>query len=300
VSTVASLTEVRKRKMSGIAKRVFVLLLMLILVGFFVFPMWFMIVTSFKPNTLAVRDMSSIMAFVPRFGSPEVPVPEDWTLFHNYATVLRRQPVPRLYFNAFLIAGLVVTGRLAFDSLAAYSLARLKWKGKGIVLAVIISLIIIPFEAIAIPLLLMVNLFGWVNSYTVQIVPFMSSPLAIFLFYQFFLNFPSGLEDAAKIDGASHVRTFVSIVAPMGRGAYVTVAILGFLEIWSSFLWPLIVTRDSTYRPVILGLFFFFGDERLWGNIMAYSTVVVVPVLAVFLVFQRWFEQSIASSGLKG
>lgn len=280
--------------------RIAMLALMSALALAFIFPLWFMVVTAFKPDTLAVRDMSSVMAFVPRTSSAEVPQPEGWTPLANFHDVFRRLDMPRLTFNSLLIAAGVIVGRLAVDSMVAYALARLRWRGQGLLLALIIALIIIPFEVVAIPLLLMVNRFGWINSFQVQIVPFISSPLAIYLFYQFFLNFPAEIEEAARIDGASFLRTFTAIVVPSATPVFATVSILAFLDIWGSFLWPLMVTRDATYRPVMLGLFVFFEQQKQWGDIMAFASLVTIPVLVLFLLFQRWFVQSVATTGIKG
>jgi multiple sugar transport system permease protein len=281
-------------------RRAAVFALMVALAVLFIFPIWFMVVTAFKPDSLAVRDMSSLMAFVPRFSSPEVPAPEDWTPLANFRDVFRRLDMVRLTANSLLIAGGVIAGRLIVDSMAAYALSRLRWRGQRLLLAVVIALIIIPFEVVAIPLLLMVNRFGWINSYQVQIIPFISSPLSIYLFYQFFLNFPSEIEEASRIDGASYLRTFTSIVVPSAAPVFATVSILAFLDIWGSFLWPLMVTRDSTFRPVMLGLFVFFEQQRQWGDIMAFASLVTIPVLLLFLLFQRWFVQSVATTGIKG
>lgn len=280
--------------------KVLIYFLLLLLAVMFIAPVWFMLMTSLKPNTLAVRDMGSVMGFVPRTSAPDVPAPEGWTVFQNYRAIFDKLFVGRMYLNSFIICIGVVLGRIIVDSMAAYSLARLRWRGQHLVLIVIISLIIIPFEAIAMPLLLLVNRFGWLNSYQGQIIPFISSPLAIFLFYHFFLNFPTEIEEAARIDGASFFRVFTTIVVPTALPVFATVTILAFLEIWGSFLWPLMVTRNYEYRPVILGLFFFFDQRPLWGEIMAYATMVSVPVLIVFLIFQRWFIQSVVSSGIKG
>jgi len=301
---MATLTTSRpvQRGGSGRARlgRFALLALMTLLAFGFIFPIWFMVVTAFKPDTLAVRDMSSIMAFVPRTSSAEVPRPEGWTPFTNFQDVFRRLDMARLTANSLLIAVGVIVGRLAVDSMAAYALARLRWRGQTLVLAAIIALIIIPFEVVAIPLLLMVNRFGWINSYQVQIIPFISSPLSIYLFYQFFLNFPSEIEEASRIDGASYLRTFTSIVVPSATPVFATVSILAFLDIWGSFMWPLMVTRDTAYRPVMLGLFVFFEQNKQWGDIMAFASLVTIPVLVVFLLFQRWFVQSVATTGIKG
>jgi multiple sugar transport system permease protein len=280
--------------------RVLLVLLMVTMAFFFIFPIWFMIVTSFKPDSLAVRDMGSIMAFVPRTSAPGLPAPEDWSIFQNYRDVFRRIQMGRMAWNSLFITLAVIILRVSVDSTIAYSLARLRWRGQSFVLAVIIALIIVPFEGVAIPLLLMVNRFGWINTYQVQIIPFISSPLAIYLFYQFFLNFPSEIEEAARMDGAGYLRTFVSIVIPSSAPVFATVAILGFLDMWGSFMWPLMVTREITYRPVMLGLFVFFEQQREWGDIMAFATMITVPVLFFFLLFQRWFVQSVATSGIKG
>jgi len=280
--------------------RIAVLALMLALAGGFIFPIWFMVVTAFKPDTLAVRDMGSIFAFVPRWSSPDVPQPADWSMFGNFQDVFRRLSMPRLTLNSLVIAAGVIAGRLVVDSMAAYALARLRWRGQGVALAIIIALIIIPFEVIAIPLLLMVNRFGWINSYQVQIIPFISNPLSIFLFYQFFLNFPSEIEEASRIDGASFLKTFTTIVVPSASAVFATVAILAFLDTWGSFMWPLIVTRDEAYRPLMLGLFVFFEQQKQWGDIMAFASLITIPILLVFLIFQRWFVQSVATTGIKG
>jgi multiple sugar transport system permease protein len=284
----------------GWISKTLMIILMTVIAFVFIFPIYFMVVTSFKPNNLAVRDMGSIMAFVPRTSSAEVPLPEDWTTFENYKQLFRRLDVGRMIFNSILITFAVIIARMFVDSMFAFSLARLKWRGQRVILFVIIALIIIPFEAIAVPLLLMVNSFGWINSYHVQIIPFVSSPLAIFLFYQFFLGFPRELEEAARIDGASVFRIYANIVVPMSTPVFSTVAILGFLEIWGSFLWPLMVTRDVTYRPVIVGLFYFFDQRPVWGEIMAYASLITIPILIIFLLLQRWFIESVASSGVKG
>jgi multiple sugar transport system permease protein len=285
-------------------QRVLVLLCMSTLALIFLVPIWFMVVTSLKPDALAIHDMGTAMALVPRMQTPAVPASVGWSGVENYAVLFERLFVGRMFLNSFIICTSVVLGRLVVDSMAGYALARLRWRGRGFILAFIVALIIIPFEAIAIPLLLLVSKLGWLNSYQGQIVPFISSPLAIFLFYQSFLNFPSELEEAARIDGASAFRTFVTIVVPVAAPAFATVSILGFLEIWNSFMWPLMIARDVEYRPAIIGLFTVFGDQIFWntgwGQIMAYATLLTIPVLIVFVVFQRWFVQGVARAGIIG
>lgn len=267
-------------------------LFLLALGFFFLFPTVFMIISSFKNNeTQVLRDMSTIYAFVPR---------GDIGL-QNYYDVFDAMPFGLFMFNSVFIVGSLIVGGLFINSLIAYALARLRFRGRGLLLSVIIALIIIPFEAIVVPLLLVVNRFGWLDSYQVQIVPFIADALSIFLFYQFFINLPKDLEDAALVDGASFFRIYWSIILPLSKPVFATVAILQFILRWGEFLWPLMVTRGEQYRPLPLALQQFFSqDPKMWGDIMAFAAMMTVPVLIIFLLFQKWFVQSVASTGVKG
>jgi multiple sugar transport system permease protein len=256
------------------------------------FPIVFMLVTSIKTNEDQVlHDISGLQAFVP---SGQVGV-------QNYSNVFQETAFGRYMFNSVLIVGLIVILGLFFNSMAAYALARLRWKGRRLVLSIVIALIIIPFEAVAIPLLLEVNSFGWIDSYHVQIIPFIGDAFSIFLFYQFFIGLPKDLEEAARVDGAGYFRIYWNIVVPLSRPVFATVAILQFLLHWGDYLWPLMVTRGIEHRPLMIGMQQFFGQyPRIWGNIMAFASMITIPVLIVFLLFQKWFVQSVASSGVKG
>jgi multiple sugar transport system permease protein len=190
---------------------------------------------------------------------------------------------------------------LLVNSLIGYALARLHFKGQRLILAVIVALIIIPIEAVVIPMLLMVNRFGWLDSYHVQIIPFIADAFSIFLFYQFFIGIPKDLDEAALVDGASPFRIYWSIILPLSRPVFATVAILQFLTRWGDFLWPLMVTRGEEYRPLPVAIQQFFSqDPKVWGDIFAFAAMITIPVLIVFLLFQKWFVQSVATSGVKG
>jgi multiple sugar transport system permease protein len=197
--------------------------------------------------------------------------------------------------------GCTVLLGLVINSLIGYALARLRFKGQSFVLAVIVALIIIPIEAVVIPMLLMVNRFGWLDSYHVQIIPFIADAFSIFLFYQFFIGLPKDLDEAALVDGASPFRIYTSIIVPLSRPVFATVAILQFLTRWGDFLWPLMVTRGVEYRPLPVAIQQFFSqDPKVWGDIFAFASMITIPVLIVFLLFQKWFVQSVATSGVKG
>jgi multiple sugar transport system permease protein len=223
------------------------------------------------------------------------------TGIQNYRDVFTQMPFRRFMFNSVFIVGTIVVFGLMLNSLIAYAIARLQFTGRSILLSVIIALIIIPLEAVVVPLLLIVNRFGWLESYHVQIIPFIADPFSIFLFYQFFIGLPKDMEEAALVDGASLFEIYWRIVLPLSRPVFATVAILQFLLHWNDFLWPLMVTRGETYRPLMVAIQQFFSqDPKVWGDIMAFASMITIPVLIVFLLFQKWFVQSVATTGVKG
>lgn len=267
-------------------------LLLIVVALFFLFPIVFMFVSSIKNNeTQIIRDMSSISAFIP-YG--------DLGL-KNYFDVFKQMPFGRFMFNSVFIVGSTVLTGLVLNSMIAYALARLRFKGRGLILSFIIALIIIPTEVVVIPLLLMVNRIGWLDSYQVQIVPFIVDAFSIFLFYQFFIGLPKSLDEAAKIDGANPFQVYWKIIVPLSKPVFATVAILQFLVRWGDFLWPLMVTRGYEYRPLPVAIQQFFSqDPKVWGDIFAFASMVTIPSLIIFLLFQKWFIHSVASSGIKG
>ena len=270
---------------------IFQYIAMVLLAAFFLFPLVYMYISSFKPDNVVLADSDSLAAFVP---APNVGL-------ENYSDAIDRASVFRSFFNSALISGFIVGLGLIVNSLFGYSLARLRFKGKKLLIAAIIALIIIPFEALAVPLLFMSAEFGILDTYIVQILPFIANPLFVYLFYTFFLNVPVSLEEAARVDGAGPVTTFMRVVAPLAKPAYATMAILGFLFSWGQFIWPVMVTRGIEVRPLPLGIGTFKTTPPVqWGDIMAYAALMTLPLLIIFLIFQRYFVQGVASSGVKG
>ena len=178
------------------------------------------------------------------------------------------------------------------------------------VLSIILATLIIPFETIAIPLLLIVSklpwigldglTWGWLNSYRVQIVPWIADGLTVFLFVQYFKDLPHELIEAARVEGASWGQIYRRVVMPLAGPVLATAAILKFLVMYNQYLWPLIVVQQETYRPVMVGLGYFFQLQVVWGEVMAYLSLITIPVLAFYLIMQRAFIASIASTGVKG
>lgn len=274
-------------------------IVMILLAIFFIFPIVFMLVTSVKNNEMQIMsDVSSLKAFIP-YGELG---------FQNFDDVFNRMAFGRLLLNSTVIMLVTVILGSLVNSLIAYALARLRFKGREMLLSVMISLIIVPFEAVAVPLLLLVNKLPWIggattwlDSYHVQIIPFIADAFSVFLFYQFFINIPKELEEAALVDGASLFRIYWRIVLPLSRPIFATVAILQALASWNRFMWPLMVTRGVEHRPLTVGMQTFFGqDPRIWGDLLAFASMITIPVLIVFLLFQKWFVQSVASTGIKG
>jgi len=264
-------------------------LLLSILACLFLTPILLMIIGSFKPDAKILAEAASLKAWVP-----------DSLDMQNYRDVFSRVPFSGYMFNSLFITGMIVTTGLVVNSLAGYAFARLQWHWRNAFFGLVLAVMVIPLEAIAVPLFYQVTLWGWRDTYWVQIVPFIANAFSIFLFYTFFIDLPRALEEAARIDGAGPLRTFITIIVPNSLPVFATVAILSFLTQWGSFLWPMMVTISEDVRPLPLGLASFYTLPPLqWGDIFAFGTLMVMPVLVVFILFQRWFVKGVAATGLK-
>jgi multiple sugar transport system permease protein len=263
---------------------------LLLLVTLFVAPILFMVSGSFKDEARVLTEAGSWRAFVP----------DNWDL-QNYRDVFTRVDFARYLLNSLFITGTVVLLGLIVNSLAGYAFARLQWCGRHVLLGVVLAILILPLEAIAVPLFYQVTLFGWRDTYLVQILPFVANAFSIYLFYTFFLGLPRELEEAARIDGAGTGRIFVSIIVPNSKPVFATVAILTFLTQWGIYLWPLLVTSGEAVRPLPLAIATFYTLPPLqWGDIFAFGVMMILPILAVFVFFQRWFIRGVVSTGIKG
>lgn len=276
-------------------------MLLVAIAAVFVLPLLFMVFSSLKPDDQLLRDASSLRAFLP-VGDIS---------FDNYAAAFARAPIATFVFNSVIVTATTVFLALVLGSLAGFAFVFLNWRGRDVVFSVILATLIIPFETIAVPLLLEVNnlpwigadglQWGWLNSWRVQIIPWIVDGLTIFLFVQYFKDLPEDLIEAARIDGASWLQIYSRVVMPLSGPVIATAAILKFLVMYSQqYLWPLLVTQSETYRPVMVGLQYFFQLQTPWGEVMAYLTLISVPVLVFYLLLQRFFIASIASTGVKG
>lgn len=274
------------------------------LVIVFAFPLLFMLVSSLKPDQQIFGDLNSLAAFLP-IGNVS---------FDNYTAVFDRVPAARFLVNSIGISTVTVILGVIINSLAAFALSRMQIPFKRAILTLIIATLIIPFETLALPLVWWVNQLpnfgvdslgfymtkGWLDSYHVQILPFIVNAFSIYLFHQYFESIPKELDEAARMDGAGWFTIYRKIVMPLAGPAVATVAILTFLPAWNSYLWPLMVIQTEELRPVMLGVQYFSQLNTSWGQIMAYCSMITLPVIALFVAFQRSFVNSIASTGVKG
>ena len=285
-------------------KKIIFYLLMGPLAALFIAPLVFMIVSSFKPDVQIFNDLATVRAFLPV---------GDISL-DNYRVVLRRSLLLLFFSNSAIIAVITVVLGVLVNSMAAFGLQRVRWSGQQFVLAFILALLIVTFEVLAIPLMMIVAKLPWLslvhghivvagswfNSLHVQIIPFVGNAFCIFLFYQFFKDIPTELDDAARMDGAKLWDIYWRVVMPNSKPVIATASIILFLSMWNQYLWPNLVIQGQDARPIMVGIQQFFGRTRVWGQIMAYATLVSLPVVTVFVLFQRRFVQSVIGAGLKG
>jgi len=266
----------------------------------FIFPLLFMAMSSLKPSAQLLLDTKSLRAFLPV---------GDLSL-QNYTDAFQRAPIGVFVFNSVLVTGITVVFCLFICSLAAFAFVFIDWTGKTIIFSILLATLIIPYETIFIPLLLMASQLpwvgldgfevGWLNSYRVQIIPFIADALSIFLFVQFFKDLPMALIEASRVEGASWWTIYRRVVMPLSGPVIATAAILKFLFMYNQYLWPLMVVQEESIRPVMVGLGYFTDQLNVpWGEVMAYLTLITVPVLGFYLSLQRVFIASVASTGVK-
>ncbi len=255
----------------------------------FIMPFAWMVANSFK-------DIRGIYKFPPEF------IPETWH-FENYTEAWTATHFDIGFLNSAIVAAAVVLGQLVTASLAGYSFARLRYPGRDKIFLLYISLMMVPFTVLLIPLYVQMRAFGWVSTLQAVIVPFLFTPWGTFMMRQFMVTIPRELEDAARIDGCGFFRTFWLIILPLTKPALATLAIFTFVNTWNSYQWPLIVLAKPKVKTLPLLLASFQNQSAMrtpWHLIMAASTFVVVPVLIAFVVGQKYYVRGIVTTGIKG
>src|SRR5205809_3795911 len=263
---------------------------MTLLAVMFLVPLLFEFIGSIKPNDRVLSEGNSWRAFIPTA-----------ITFVNYGDALARADLAHLFINSMIITSSIVVAGIVVNSLFGYALARMTFRGRGLLIGVVIALIIIPFQAIAVPRFFMMAKIEVLDTYQVQIVPFIASPFFTYLFYTFFLSIPKELEEAARVDGAGPLTIFWRVVVTLARPVYTTDALLSFIFAWVDLAWLVLVTRGPEVRPLPLGIAVFQTLPPVqWGDIMPFATLMTLPLLVVFLAFQDAFVRSVARTGIKG
>ena len=253
-----------------------------------IFPLIIVVIVSFTPNA------------VTQTWPPKI-IPSAWTL-DNYTSLFQRLPIGRELLNTIVFAGAVTIISVFFDSLAAYGLSRVDFKGRGILLAVLIATMMIPAMALLIPVYKLLGSMGLVNSYLGIIIPRMADVGGIFLLRQFFISIPKDLDNAARIDGAGEFRIFAQIILPNAVPAILTVGMFNFMGNWNDLLWPLIMTSKPETRTITAGLAMLTGHGSSvtpYGEVMAGALISALPLLIVFFFVQKRFVEGIAMTGMK-
>jgi multiple sugar transport system permease protein len=229
---------------------------------------------------------------------PQLP---DHPQLSNYVDAVRDAPFGRWLLNSTVVASCAVAGNLLFCSLAGYAFARIRFFGRGLMFAVMLATLMVPFQVVMIPTLLIVRDLGLSDSIGALIAPNLITPIGIFMLRQFFLTLPIELEEAARMDGASRLGVLFKVVLPNAKPVLATLAVITFLWSWNDFLWPLIAVSSPNQMTLQLGLASFQGAHQTnWPLLMAGTLLSQLPMIAVFLVAQRYFVRSMAYTGLKG
>lgn len=252
------------------------------------------------PLIITIGD--SLKSFTEVYKVPRIWIPRP-PRFANFAEIFQVLPFHRFFLNTACITALALTGSVTSSCLVGYSFARLRWPFRDFLFVVLLSTIMLPGQVTMIPIFIMFNKLGWVNTWLPLFVPayFGGGVFNIFLMRQFFKTIPLSLEDAAKIDGCSTFRTFSTIMLPLAKPAIATICVLGFIHTWNDFQGPLIYLSDYVKYPISMGIYMFQSSEAMFPHyVMAASLTAVVPVLVIYFSAQQYFVKGIVLTGIKG
>ncbi len=253
-------------------------------------PIAFMIFSSFKTTT----EIFTLPPWLP---------PAEWS-FKNYETLLTKWSFPYWYINSLIYAGVVTVFVLFFCSLAGFAFAKYAFRAKNLLFVILIGSTMIPFQLILIPLFILMSRIDWINHPASMIIPWMAPAFGIFLMRQYIQAVPSELMESARIDGASEFRIYAQIIVPLVRPGLTTLAILTFLGSWNSYIWPLMVLRGDTVITLPVGIATMRSQATAaqipYGEMMAAASMVSVPVIALFIVLQRYFISGLTIGAVKG
>lgn len=249
-------------------------------------PIAYVVCSSLKPGSELFRY-------------PPTLLPEQFTL-ENYRDVFERADFLLYFKNTTIVAVLSTVLTVIINTMAGYAFAKYRFKGGNAIFMFFICTMMLPLEVLMIPIFQMVKRLGMYNNYLGMIIPPAATPMGVFLVRQYFYSVPNELNEAARIDGASETRTFLHLMLPIARPVMSVLAIFSFMWRWNDYMWPLLVVRDNDLYTLQLALANFNGEYSVdWNSLLAMSVVAMVPVLIVFLIFQKQFIRGMVTSGMK-
>jgi len=286
---LTALTQLTRRSAASSSRRArtFTYVVLVVALAATLLPFLWMLLASFKTEGEILRDPSGWL-------------PESPTL-SNYTTWLSDLGIGGYFLNSLIVAVFTVLGNLVFCSMIGYALAKLEFPGKRLLFLLVMTTLMVPGVVTFVPLFVMVAKLHLINTYPALILPYLASPLGVFLMRQFMLGIPDSLLEAAKIDGAGQIRTFTRIVVPLCAPPLATLTILTFLASWNNFLWPLVAAQSQNKYtlPVALALYSQGQNATDYGLLLAGSVLVIAPMVVLFMALQRFFVQGIATTGIK-
>jgi len=273
---------VKNKNAAGIITYIIFILITLI----FLFPIVWIILCSFKGSSEL-------------FKWPPTVLPQNFTII-NYTTAFSKGNFALFFYNSAFVAVAATIITVIINTMAGFALAKYKFKGDSFLLISFISTLMIPLEVIMIPIFSVIKFFGFYNNFLGLIIPSAATPTGLFIMRQYLLSVPDELMQAARIDGASEWRIFWELIVPIAKPAMSVLAIFSFMWRWNDYLWPLIVISDPKKYTVQLAISNFMGQFNVdWNSLLAMSVVAMIPVLIIFLIFQKQFVQGMATSGMK-
>ncbi|MBU3188031.1 carbohydrate ABC transporter permease [Clostridium bowmanii] len=262
--------------------------------------LFYIILISYAVITLGPFLWSFIISLKPSSEVNKFTVDFSTLSFKNYKFIFANFPFSRWMLNSIIVALVCTLGNLLFNSMAGYALARINFPGKKSIFLAMLGMMMIPGQVVMVPTYMLLSKLGWINTYKGLTIPFLTSMFGIFLMRQFFLSIPKSLEEAAAIDGLGRFGTFFRIIMPTATAALTTQFILMFTGNWNSFLWPSLLAASEDMYTLPVGLNSFYGQYfQLWDQVLAGAMLLSLPMILVFLIFQKNFIKGIASTGSK-
>ncbi|MCS4277117.1 multiple sugar transport system permease protein [Mycetocola sp. BIGb0189] len=287
MSSIAVRRRVQLTPAKRIRRVIGYLLLCIVALGFMV-PLIYMVATSLKPADQVFTTPPTLWG--------------DQLRWENYVEAFTFLPFGKFMLNGLFVAVAGTTINMAVAVLSGYAFSRIRWRGRNLVFVLFLATLMIPQDVLVVPMYVMMQQFGWVDTFQALIIPWAFTALGAFLLRQFFMTVPYELDDAARVDGAGTVRTFLLIMLPLARPSMAVLAVFTFIAYWNSFLWPLIVVNDiNALGTIPLGLQSFFGQQgSQWHLVMAASVISMVPTVLLLIVLQKHLVRGIVTSGMGG